>query len=57
MQNKLPSFFLKLIEQLHQSPLRTLAKTLESWLTPIVAMWRYSKSNRITEDFHIKKGK
>ena len=53
MKNKLPGF-LKLIEQLHQSPLRSLAKTLESWLEPIVAMWRFSKSNGITEGFHNK---
>jgi len=37
MGRKLPGF-LKLIEQLHQSPLRALAKTLESWLQPIVAI-------------------
>ena len=53
MKKKLPGF-LKLIEQLHQSPLRALAKTLESWLQPIVAMWRFSKSNGITEGFHNK---
>ena len=53
MKQKLPGF-LKLIEQLHQSPLKVLAKTLESWLEPIVAMWRFSKSNGITEGFHTK---
>ena len=53
MANKLPGF-LKLIEQLHESPLRALAKTLESWLQPIVAMWRFTKSNGITEGFHTK---
>jgi len=53
MKRKLPGF-LRLIEQLHQSPLRALAKTLESWLEPIVAMWRFSKSNGITEGFHNK---
>lgn len=37
MKRKLPGF-LKLIEQLHDSPLRALAKTLESWLEPIVAI-------------------
>ena len=37
MKKKLPGF-LKLIEQLHQSPLRALARTLESWLEPIVAI-------------------
>ena len=53
MKAKLPGF-LKLLEQLHQSPLRSLAATLESWLEPIVAMWRFSKSNGITEGFHTK---
>lgn len=53
MKAKLPGF-LKLLEQLHQSPLRALAATLESWLEPIVAMWRFSKSNGITEGFHTK---
>ena len=52
-KRKLPGF-LKLIEQLHQSPLRALAKTIESWLETIVAMWRFSKSNGITEGFHTK---
>ena len=45
---------LKLIEQLAQSPARTLAHTLTSWLEPIVRMWRTSKSNGITEGFHTK---
>jgi len=53
MKKKLPGF-LKLIEQLHESPLRALAKTLHSWLESIVAMWRFSKSNGITEGFHNK---
>ena len=35
MKAKLPGF-LNLLEQLHQSPLRSLAATLESWLEPIV---------------------
>ena len=50
---KLPQLF-KLLEQLRESPLRVLAKTLTSWLEPIVAMWRFSKSNGITEGFHNK---
>jgi transposase len=37
-----------------QSPLRRLAKTLMSWLEPIVMMWRFSKSNGPTEGFHNK---
>ena len=31
-----------------------LAYTLQSWLEPIVRMWRFSKSNGITEGFHTK---
>jgi transposase len=45
---------LKLIGQLDQSPARTLANTLTSWLEPIVRMWRTSKSNGVTEGFHTK---
>ncbi len=45
---------LKLIAQLAQSPARTLAHTLNSWLEPIVRMWRTSQSNGITEGFHTK---
>ena len=50
---KLPRL-LELIDQLRDSPLRALARTLTSWLEPIVAMWRFSKSNGITEGFHNK---
>ena len=50
---KLPAFT-KLIAQLEASPLQALARTLTSWLAPIVAMWRFSKSNGITEGFHNK---
>ena len=46
--------FLELIDQLHASPLRRLARTLTSWLEPIVAMWRFSRNNGITEGFHNK---
>ena len=52
-RRKLPRF-LKLIEQLKASPLHRLAKTLSSWLQPIIAMWRFTKSNAITEGFHNK---
>ena len=52
-QKMLPKL-LKLIEQLRHSPLRRLAKTLTSWLEPIVMMWRFSKSNGPTEGFHTK---
>ena len=46
--------FTRLLKQLDASPLRALAKTLRSWMEPIVAMWRFSKSNGITEGFHNK---
>jgi transposase len=46
--------YLQLLEQLKDSPLRALAKTLTNWMEPIVAMWRFSKSNGITEGFHNK---
>lgn len=52
-RKKLPGL-LTLINQLEASPLCGLAKTLRSWLEPIVAMWRFSKSNGITEGFHTK---
>ena len=52
-RKKLPQL-LKLLDHLRNSPLRTLAKTLTSWLESIVAMWRFSKSNGITEGFHNK---
>ncbi|WP_372798003.1 ISL3 family transposase [Litorivivens sp.] len=50
---KLPAF-MALINQLAASPLKALAATLKSWLQPIVAMWRFTKSNGITEGFHNK---
>jgi transposase len=36
--------------------LQTLGATLEQWLEPIARMWRFSKSNSITEGFHNKMG-
>ena len=53
MARKLPKF-LSLIEKLQHSPLQALAKTLTSWLEPIVAMWRFTRNNGITEGFHNK---
>ena len=53
VRKRLPRY-LELLEQLKESPLRTLAKTLTSWMEPIIAMWRFSKSNGITEGFHNK---
>lgn len=52
-RKKLPRY-LELLEQLQDSPLRILAKTLKSWMAPILAMWRFSKTNGITEGFHNK---
>ena len=46
--------YLRLINQLKLSPLRTLANTLTAWMEPVIAMWRFSKSNGITEGFHNK---
>lgn len=45
---------LNLIAQFAQSPAKTLANTLTSWIEPIVRMWRFSKTNGITEGFHTK---
>jgi len=52
-RQKLPAL-LTLIEQLRHTPLRRLAKTLTSWLEPILMMWRSNKSNGPTEGFHNK---
>jgi len=52
-QKMMPQF-LALIEQFEQSPARALAQTLRAWLEPIVRMWRFTKSNGITEGFHTK---
>lgn len=45
---------MELIAQLDASPMYRLAGTLRCWLEPIVAMWRFSKTNGITEGFHNK---
>ena len=45
---------LALLRQFTDSPAKSLANTLLSWLEPIVRMWRFSKSNGITEGFHTK---
>ncbi len=52
-RKKIPQLF-ELLDQLRDSPLRALAKTLTRWLESIVAMWRFSKTNSITEGFHTK---
>ena len=53
MSQLLPDF-LELLNQMHVSPLKGLAKTLTSWLEPILSMWRYERSNGMTEGFHNK---
>lgn len=48
---------IRAIEQLRQAglaPLVTLGETLPSWMTEIASMWRFSRSNGITEGFHTK---
>jgi transposase len=48
---------LALIDSLRTSGLeaaRTLAKTLSEWTEEIACMWRFTRSNAITEGFHRK---
>lgn len=54
---KLIPTFLSMIESLQSSPfkhLATLGKTFDKWKDEIACMWRFSKSNGITEGFHRK---
>jgi len=49
--------FLRMVTALKESPfkrLATLGKTLYEWRDEVVRMWRFSKSNGITEGFHRK---
>ena len=49
--------FLDMLSELKQSAFKALAslgKTLSSWRDEIARMWRFSKSNGITEGFHRK---
>ena len=49
--------FLRAVSDLHQAVfahLVQLGKTLHSWSEEIVAMWRFTKNNGITEGFHNK---
>lgn len=49
--------FFRFIERLREAPmpaLQTLANTLWSWRDPIARMWRFTKSNAITEGLHNK---
>jgi len=54
---RLVRIFLRYIQLLRESSfesMSTLGKTLESWSEEIVRMWRFTKSNGITEGFHTK---
>jgi transposase len=54
---KMIPIFLRMIQSLKESPfkrLATLGKTLYEWREEVVRMWRFSKSNGITEGFHRK---
>ena len=54
---KLIPIFLDYIKKLKEAifePMVTLGKTLESWQKEVVRMWRFRKSNGITEGFHNK---
>lgn len=49
--------FLRHVNALKESPfgpLKTLGETLDSWSEEIVRMWRFSRSNGVTEGFHNK---
>jgi Transposase len=49
--------FLRAVYQLRQAglgPLVQLGQTLASWSEEIVAMWRFTRNNGITEGFHNK---
>jgi len=49
--------FLRAVYQWRQAglaPLVSLGQTLHSWSAEIVAMWRFTRNNRITEGFHNK---
>jgi transposase len=55
-QNLIPRF-LRTIDDLRQSGLAppvTLGETLQSWSGEIARMWRFTRSNGITEGFHNK---
>ncbi len=54
---KLIPEFLNMLDELKKSPFKALAvlgKTLDLWKDEIACMWRFSKSNGITEGFHRK---
>ena len=41
---------------LHDAPetFKKLGRTIRQWFEPIIRMWRFTKSNGITEGFHRK---
>jgi len=45
---------LYLLKKMNGTPLQVLADTLRSWLEEIIGMWRFSRTNGITEGFHTK---
>jgi len=54
---RLIPIYLEYIYQLKNSifePMVTLGKTLDSWNEEVVRMWRFTKTNGITEGFHNK---
>lgn len=56
VKDLIPQFLWHLNECL-QSPwesLQTFGRTLKSWMEPIVRMWRFTKTNGITEGLHNK---
>lgn len=56
IQELIPQFLWHL-DQCLKSPwesMRTFGKTLQSWMEPIVRMWRFVKTNGITEGLHNK---
>ncbi len=49
--------FMAMLNELKDHPveaLRTLGLTLKSWLSEVVRMWRFTKTNSITEGLHTK---
>lgn len=52
----LPKFLWHLNELLESpwEPMKIFGETLKSWLEPVVRMWRFTKSNGITEGLHTK---
>ncbi len=46
--------YIRQLEYSNFNPMKTLAKTMNSWIEEIVRMWRFTKTNSITEGFHNK---